>query len=74
MSIWPIHPHPRPDELLSSWMVRLAHANRYKVHDFYALYFGRERQIWNRDIDHLAPDWLLNGLSFHTGIGTEQLQ
>ena len=72
--MWPIHPHPENDELLSSWMVRLAHANCYKVHDFYCQYFGRTRQIWNRDIDHFAPDWLLNGLSVHSGLKLERLK
>ena len=68
-----MHPRPMPGEILSSWMVRLAHANRYKVQEFYTLYFGRERQIWNRDIDHLAPEWLLKGLSAQTGIQIEEL-
>ena len=66
--IWPIHPHPFEDELLSSWMVRVAHANRYKVHDFYAQQLGKEKQIWTRDIDHLAPKWLLGELSNSSGI------
>jgi len=74
VSIWPIHPQPKNDELLSSWMVRLAHANHYKAHDFYCQYFGKERQIWNRDIDHFAPNWLLNGLSIHTGVSIERLR
>lgn len=67
LPLWPVHPPPSPDELLSSWMVRLAHLNGHKVHSFYALYFGKERQIWNRDIDRLAPAWLLEGLAAHTG-------
>ena len=25
-TIWPIHPKPLPDELLTSWMVRIARA------------------------------------------------
>lgn len=67
MPIWPVHPHPLPDELLSSWMIRIARANGFKVHNFYALFFGRDRQIWNRDIDLHAPQWLLEGLSARTG-------
>ncbi|MFG0232932.1 TniQ family protein [Achromobacter sp. 413638] len=73
-TIWPIHPHPLPDELLSSWMIRLARGNGYKVHNFYASYFGRERQIWNRDVDHYAPDWLLEGLSQRTGTSLGQIK
>ena len=71
---WPIHPQPLEDEILSSWLIRLAHANRFKVHDFYQLYFGRDKQIWTRDIDHLAPDWLIEGLSTHTGVSEDKIK
>ncbi|WP_368735494.1 TniQ family protein, partial [Ralstonia sp. ASV6] len=64
----PVHPHPRPDELLSSWMLRLAHGNGLKVHSFCQSYFGRDKQVWNRNIDVLAPSWLLAGLSELSGI------
>ena len=73
-SIWPLHPQPQPDELLSSWMIRLAHANRFKVHSFYSQFFGRERQVWTRDIDHFAPSWLLHGLSMRSGLSIERLE
>jgi hypothetical protein len=66
--LWPIHPHPLQDELLSSWMIRIAHGNGFKVHNFYAAFLGRERQIWNRDIDHHAPPWLLKTLAERTGV------
>lgn len=71
---WPIHPQPLPDELLSSWMIRVARDNGFKVHSFYAAHFGRERQIWNRDIDHHAPAWLLDGLEAHTGVQRSRLE
>lgn len=72
--LWPIHPQPLPDELLSSWMIRVARDNGFKVHSFYAAHFGRERQIWNRDIDHHAPTWLLDGLEAHTGVQRVRLE
>lgn len=72
--LWPIHPQPLPDELLSSWMIRVARNNGFKVHSFYAAQFGRERQIWNRDIDHHAPAWLLDGLEAHTGVQRARLE
>lgn len=72
-SLWPIHPHPLPDELLSSWLIRLARGNGYKVHSFCAQFFGRERQIWNRDIDHLAPAWLLDALASRSGTTPERI-
>lgn len=72
--LWPVHPHPLPDELLSSWMIRLARGNGFKVHNFYAEFFGRERQIWNRDIDHYAPPWLTESLAARTGTTLERVR
>lgn len=72
--LWPIHPQPLPDELLSSWMIRVARDNGFKVHSFYAAHFGRERQIWTRDIDHHAPAWLLDGLEEHSGVARARLE
>lgn len=65
--LWPIRYKPRPDELLSSWLVRLAHGHGLKVQTFCNLIFGNRMQVWNRDIDRLAPDWLVNELSIRTG-------
>lgn len=73
-SILPIHPHPLPDELLSSWMIRLAHGNLMKAHTMCAIYFGNNRQIWNRDIDVLAPNWMLEGLSSLSGVMQDDLE
>lgn len=55
-------------------MIRVARGNGFKVHSFYAAHFGRERQIWNRDIDHHAPAWLLDGLEAHTGVQRARLE
>lgn len=66
-TLWPIHLKPYLNEILSSWMVRLAHAHGLKVQTFYSLVLGRNRNIWNRDIDKFAPDWLLETLSTFTG-------
>ena len=74
MQLWPVHPHPLPDELLSSWMIRLARANGFKVHNFCALFFGKDRQIWNRDIDHHAPAWLTDRLAALSGIAPERIR
>lgn len=63
--IWPIHPLPKKDELLSSWLIRTAHANKFKVHDFYKLYFGKNKQLWNRDIDLFTPPWLIEILKLY---------
>ena len=64
--VWPAHPHPYSGECLSSWLIRCAHANGMKVQTFCVRNFGHERQIWNRDVDRHAPEWLLNTLSEKT--------
>lgn len=66
-SVWPAHPHPLSGESLSCWLVRLAHSNGLKVQTFCDLVFVKEFQIWNRDIDRNAPDWLLQTMSQKTG-------
>lgn len=71
LKVWPIHPMPLYDELISSWMIRIGQENRSKIHTFYASQFGRHREIWTRDIDHLAPAWLIEELFEHTGCSSE---
>lgn len=66
--LWPVHPQPLPDELLSSWLIRLAHGNGLKVQSFYGGWLGRTFAMWNRDIDRLAPLDLIAALSSSTGI------
>jgi hypothetical protein len=65
--LWPIRYKPLPDELLSSWLVRLAHGHGLKVQTFCNIIFGNRLQVWNRDVDRLAPQWLLSALVTHTG-------
>lgn len=70
--LWPIRYKPLPDELLSSWLVRLAHGHGLKVQSFCNLLFGNRLQVWNRDIDRLAPDWLIDGLIAGTGTSRDR--
>lgn len=58
-NLWPLHVKPRPDELLSSWVIRFAHAHRLKVEHFCTCLLGRYSPSWNRDVDRLAPLALL---------------
>jgi TniQ len=66
-SLWPIRYKPLPDELLSSWLVRLAHGHGMKAQPFCNAIFGPGLQVWNRDIDRLAPEWLIQELCDRTG-------
>lgn len=63
----PLHPQPKPDEILSSWMVRLAFANGFPLHTFYDKLLGYKAPIWNRDIDRHPADALLSLLARHSG-------
>jgi len=69
--LWPIRYKPFDDELLSSWLVRLARGHGLRVQTFCNLLFGNRLQVWNRDIDRLGPDWLVDVLSERTGTPIE---
>jgi hypothetical protein len=56
MRLWSIRPRPKPHELLSSWLVRIARRHSVKLHSFCCFAFGRQKQIWNRDIDKKGDD------------------
>lgn len=66
-SLLPVHLKPLPDELLSSWLVRLARGHGLKLQTFSSMVFGRDKSIWNRDIDKLAPDWMIDRLAECSG-------
>lgn len=65
--LWPAHPKPFPDEILSSWIVRVAEANAIKLQTLCWMLFGNARSPWNRDVDRSAPNWLLKAICEHTG-------
>lgn len=67
-SLWPAHPQPLPDELLTSWIVRTAEANGIKLQTLSRLLFGTSVSPWNRDCDRSAPKWILEPICEHTGI------
>lgn len=75
MALWAWRPRPQPDELLSSWLRRVALGNSTGLHTFCNANWPRV-QIWNRDIDSLAPDAVVSrmaegvGTSFETAVGT----
>lgn len=68
----PLHLKPREDELLSSWLIRLAHVHQFKVESLCTRLFGYQSTIWNRDIDLHAPEWVLARLCQATGATSEQ--
>lgn len=73
IKLWPIHLKPKPDELLTSWLVRLAMAHAQKLHTFCSLtWYGKP--IWNRDIDKSADAEILQVLSSKTGTALERVR
>jgi hypothetical protein len=71
--LWPAHIKPQSDELLSSWLVRLAMEHGIKLHTFCSLAWPR-KQIWNRDIDRSADAELLRTLSDKTATSIERVR
>jgi hypothetical protein len=72
--VLPAHPHPLPDELLTSWFARLAYGQGLKLQTLGRLLFGSARQLWNRDIDRLSPAWLVKALAEQTGTPIERVR
>ncbi|MGG7666049.1 TniQ family protein [Dyadobacter sp. BHUBP1] len=70
---WPVFVFPKEDELLSSWLVRLSQRLRLKVQTFCSLAFAGT-SVWNRDIDKLAPEGLLQVLASRTPVSFLRVQ
>ncbi|ROT94731.1 hypothetical protein EB809_18820 [Marinobacter sp. R17] len=70
----PIHPQPLPDEILSSWMTRLALENQFPLHTFYNKLIQFKGEIWNRDTDRFLQPLLLSQLEKYTGQPQATLQ
>ena len=72
-ALWPNHFKPLPDELLSSWLVRLAHAHGYKSEQLCSILLGRGEPMWNRDIDRTISIELRDALKKATSATDEQI-
>lgn len=59
-SVLPVHPQPKDDEIFSSWLCRISQANGLKLHTLEVQLWGREKQIWTRDIDRTIDADTLN--------------
>jgi hypothetical protein len=69
--LWPVRYKPMPDELLSSWIVRLAHGHGMRAKSFCNLALGAKTRVMTVDVDRFSPEWLLASLAFHTGTRLE---
>lgn len=66
----PVRFKPLPDELFTSWLVRLARGNGTKLHTFSSLLFS-ERRVWSRDLDKSADDRHLDVMIENTGFAPD---
>lgn len=71
-NVWPWHPRPFHDELLSSYLMRLAHGYQITPH-YLARRLVGHRAIWNRDLDKLAPPELLQAISKKLSLSYEEV-
>ena len=55
-------------------MVRLAYAHDLKLRTFGRLLSGDFEEVWYRDVDRLAPDWLVAVLADRTGLAPQKIQ
>ena len=67
LTILPKITQPLEDELFSSWLFRLAAINYTKAHTFCRFHLPGQN-IWNRDIDRLVPDVMIERLALLTEI------
>lgn len=66
--VWAVRPKPKPDELLSSWMVRAANMSGEKLHSWCTDRWPGI-QLWTRDLDLSAPDRVVAELAAGTATG-----
>jgi hypothetical protein len=72
--LWPAHPKPLPEELLTSWFVRVAEANGIKLETLSWMLFGYGNSPWHRDVDRQPPPWFLDIVCTRTGLGREDAE
>ena len=70
---WKLAPRPKDDELLSSFLTRVAHAHGIGAYRFFS-YHLPHTSIWNRDIDRSVSDSTLLQIALLSGHAIERLQ
>jgi len=71
LGLLPWRPKPEPDEILSSWLRRVALGNSPKLHSF-CHFIWPSRQLWTRDLDAVADIGFVRELASLTGCSLEQ--
>jgi hypothetical protein len=70
---WPVHPSPLEDELLSSWVARLAHANHQSAQTFAAVTWPG-RQILHQGLDRTVDPEVLELLATRARVAPERVR
>lgn len=70
-----IHPPPQHNELLSSWLVRVARANDVATTSFTNMHFKEFQKniLWQRDLDIWCPESLLDKLANKSHLSKQQI-
>ncbi len=71
--IFPLYLKPEEEELFSSWICRLSNNHEVKTNTLIGNYFGRDFQLWNRDIDVFAPNSIGVYLERHTPLDRDAI-
>jgi len=66
--LWPAHPKPLPEELLTSWFVRAVEANGIKLQTLSWMLFGYGNSPWHRDVDRQPSTRFLDIVCARTGL------
>lgn len=72
-SVLPVRCQPLPDELLSSWLIRLAWLNAEKLSTFRRRFWMHPGSPWSRNIDLILPNDALANVSKMTLTASESL-
>jgi|GEM_PF-1230856 len=71
--LWPCHPKPKDDELISSWLVRLAWAHGITPHELCQITWPYEK-ITGTDVDQFHSDSFITTLAEKTGVDIPRVQ
>jgi hypothetical protein len=71
--LWPYHSKPLQDELLSSWLARVAAGNGLKLHSFTSMTWPG-LSLWNRDVDNFAPPAVVAAMAARTGTDIDRAE
>jgi hypothetical protein len=71
---WPYQPRPLPDELLSSYLVRLALGMDLKPITFLNTVWGSARNLLAQDLDNFVPERVAARIEAGAGIDADSLQ